>query len=105
LINSDKSVKELKGPGRPLVTELERAAVLGALRCVDAVVIFDESTPERILDELRPDIFAKGADYALPDLPEAKVLERWGGQVVILPYLPDHSTSALVEKMAAREPS
>lgn len=105
LINSDKSVKELKGPGRPLVTELERAAVLSALRCVDAVVIFDQSTPEQILDELRPDIFAKGADYALSDLPEAKVLERWGGQVVILPYLRDHSTSALVEKMAAREPS
>lgn len=105
LINSDKSVKELKGPGRPLVAELERAAILGALRCVDAVVIFDESTPERVLDELRPDIFAKGADYALGDLPEAKVLERWGGQVVILPYLRDHSTSALVEKMAAREQS
>jgi D-beta-D-heptose 7-phosphate kinase/D-beta-D-heptose 1-phosphate adenosyltransferase len=101
LINSDRSVGALKGPGRPLVTERERAAILNALSCVDAVVIFDEDTPERILEELRPDIFAKGGDYALSDLPEARVLDRWGGQVVTLPYLRNRSTSALIEKLAA----
>jgi D-beta-D-heptose 7-phosphate kinase / D-beta-D-heptose 1-phosphate adenosyltransferase len=101
LLNSDDSVKDLKGPGRPLVTDRERAAILSALSCVDAVVIFDQGTPEKMLEELRPDIFAKGADYALNDLPETKVLARWGGQVVILPYLAERSTSAMIEKMAA----
>jgi rfaE bifunctional protein nucleotidyltransferase chain/domain len=97
-INSDESVRRLKGPSRPLVTAADRARVLEALEFVDAVVVFDEDTPAEILDRLRPDVWAKGGDYAGADLPEAAVLRRWGGQAVVLPYLDGHSTTALVER-------
>ena len=97
-INSDDSVRRLKGPSRPLVTATDRARVLEALEFVDAVVVFDEDTPTEVLDRLRPDVWAKGGDYAGADLPEAAVLRRWGGQAVVLPYLDGHSTTALVER-------
>jgi rfaE bifunctional protein nucleotidyltransferase chain/domain len=97
-INSDDSVRRLKGPSRPLVTAPDRARVLEALEFVDAVVVFDEDTPEAVLDRLRPDVWAKGGDYAGADLPEAAVLRRWGGQAVVLPYLEGHSTTALVQR-------
>jgi D-beta-D-heptose 7-phosphate kinase/D-beta-D-heptose 1-phosphate adenosyltransferase len=97
-INSDDSVRRLKGPSRPLVTAADRARVLEALEFVDAVVVFDEDTPAEVLDRLRPDVWAKGGDYAGADLPEAAVLRRWGGQAVVLPYLDGHSTTALVER-------
>jgi D-beta-D-heptose 7-phosphate kinase / D-beta-D-heptose 1-phosphate adenosyltransferase len=97
-INSDDSVRRLKGPSRPLVTAPDRARVLEALQFVDAVVVFDEDTPAEVLDRLRPDVWAKGGDYAGADLPEAAVLRRWGGQAVVLPYLDGHSTTALVER-------
>ena len=97
-INSDESVRRLKGPARPLVTAVDRARVLEALEFVDAVVVFDEDTPVEVLDRLRPDVWAKGGDYAGADLPEAAVLRRWGGQAVVLPYLDGHSTTALVER-------
>ncbi|MGY1802911.1 D-glycero-beta-D-manno-heptose 1-phosphate adenylyltransferase [Blastococcus sp. SYSU D00922] len=97
-INSDESVRRLKGPTRPLVTATDRARVLEALEFVDAVVVFDEDTPAEVLDRLRPDVWAKGGDYAGADLPEAAVLRTWGGQAVVLPYLDGHSTTALVER-------
>jgi rfaE bifunctional protein nucleotidyltransferase chain/domain/rfaE bifunctional protein kinase chain/domain len=97
-INSDDSVRRLKGPARPLVTATDRARVLEALEFVDAVVVFDEDTPAEVLDRLRPDVWAKGGDYAGADLPEAAVLRRWGGQAVVLPYLDGHSTTALVAR-------
>ncbi|MGR6967137.1 D-glycero-beta-D-manno-heptose 1-phosphate adenylyltransferase [Geodermatophilus sp. URMC 61] len=97
-INSDDSVRRLKGPSRPLVTAADRARVLEALEFVDAVVVFDEDTPAEVIDRLRPDVWAKGGDYAGADLPEAAVLRRWGGQAVVLPYLDGHSTTALVER-------
>ncbi|RBY78279.1 D-glycero-beta-D-manno-heptose 1-phosphate adenylyltransferase [Geodermatophilus sp. TF02-6] len=97
-VNSDESVRRLKGPSRPLVTAADRARVLEALEFVDAVVVFDEDTPAEVLDRLRPDVWAKGGDYAGADLPEAAVLRRWGGQAVVLPYLDGHSTTALVER-------
>jgi D-beta-D-heptose 7-phosphate kinase / D-beta-D-heptose 1-phosphate adenosyltransferase len=97
-INSDDSVRRLKGPSRPLVTAPDRARVLEALEFVDAVVVFDEDTPAEVLDRLRPDVWAKGGDYAGADLPEAAVLRTWGGQAVVLPYLDGHSTTALVER-------
>jgi rfaE bifunctional protein nucleotidyltransferase chain/domain/rfaE bifunctional protein kinase chain/domain len=100
-INSDDSVRRLKGPSRPLVTAADRARVLEALEFVDAVVVFDEDTPAEVLDRLRPDVWAKGGDYAGADLPEAAVLRRWGGQAVVLPYLDGHSTTALVERSQA----
>jgi len=101
-LNDDASVRRLKGPGRPLVPEEDRAAVLASLDCVDAVVIFDEDTPEAILARLQPNIFAKGGDYAVADLPEAELIKRWGGQTVLLPYLEGRSTSQLVSEAARR---
>jgi D-beta-D-heptose 7-phosphate kinase/D-beta-D-heptose 1-phosphate adenosyltransferase len=97
-INSDDSVRRLKGPSRPLVTAEDRARVLEALEFVDAVVVFEEDTPSAVLERLRPDVWAKGGDYAGADLPEAAVLQTWGGQAVVLPYLDGHSTTALVER-------
>ncbi|HYY22162.1 MAG TPA: PfkB family carbohydrate kinase, partial [Thermoleophilaceae bacterium] len=99
LMNSDASVRRLKGPGRPLVPQHDRAAVLSALACVDAVTIFSEDTPERALRELRPDVFAKGGDYTGVELPEAGALREWGARVAVLPYLPGRSTSRLIEEV------
>ena len=97
-INSDDSVRRLKAPTRPLVSAPDRARVLEALEFVDAVVVFEEDTPSAVLERLRPDVWAKGGDYAGADLPETAVLRRWGGQAVVLPYLDGHSTTALVER-------
>ncbi|GKQ41524.1 D-glycero-beta-D-manno-heptose 1-phosphate adenylyltransferase [Streptomyces sp. A012304] len=102
-VNSDASVRRRKGGGRPLVPVADRIRVLRALECVDAVAVFDEDTPERLLGELRPHIWAKGGDYALQRLPEASLVESWGGQVVLFPYLDGRSTTGLAEK-AARSP-
>jgi rfaE bifunctional protein nucleotidyltransferase chain/domain/rfaE bifunctional protein kinase chain/domain len=104
-LNSDASVARLKGGSRPVVPAVDRAAVLLALEHVDAVVVFDESTPEAILDRLRPDIWAKGADYAAGSLPEAPLVESWGGQAVVLPYLAGRSTTSLIQSFSAQEAS
>jgi rfaE bifunctional protein nucleotidyltransferase chain/domain len=104
-LNSDASVRRLKGPSRPLVDQHDRRAVLLGLGSVDAVAVFDEDTPERVLGALRPDIFAKGGDYAVSDLPEARVLSQWGGQAVVLPYLEGRSTTRLVQEVNTRAPS
>ncbi len=101
-LNSDASVRRIKGSDRPLVSEEDRAGVLRALECVDAVVLFDEETPEAVLERLRPDIFAKGGDYTVSDLPEAKLLARWGGRAVILPYVAGRSTTRLIEEAVSR---
>jgi rfaE bifunctional protein nucleotidyltransferase chain/domain len=98
-LNSDASVRRLKGPGRPLVAEADRAAVLAALACVDAVVVFDEPTPAAVLRQLRPHVFAKGGDYSPADLPERTVLAEWGGEVVFVPYLEGRSTTRLLGEM------
>jgi D-beta-D-heptose 7-phosphate kinase / D-beta-D-heptose 1-phosphate adenosyltransferase len=102
-LNSDDSVRRLKGPERPLVPQADRVAVLEALGCVDAVVAFDERTPEAVLRRLRPDVFAKGGDYALADLPEAALLATWGGQAVVLPYLEGRSTTQLMKEVVRRD--
>jgi D-beta-D-heptose 7-phosphate kinase / D-beta-D-heptose 1-phosphate adenosyltransferase len=102
-LNSDDSVRRLKGPERPLVGLADRVAVLEALGCVDVVVPFDERTPEAVLRRLRPDVFAKGGDYALAELPEAALLESWGGQAVILPYLEGRSTTQLMKEVVRRD--
>jgi rfaE bifunctional protein nucleotidyltransferase chain/domain len=99
-LNSDDSVRRLKGPTRPLVPAADRVRVLEALECVDAVVVFDEDTPAEVLTRIRPDIWAKGGDYAGADVPEAAVLETWGGQAVVLPYLQGRSTTRLVHDAA-----
>ncbi|HEY1621483.1 MAG TPA: D-glycero-beta-D-manno-heptose 1-phosphate adenylyltransferase [Streptosporangiaceae bacterium] len=95
-LNSDSSVRALKGPGRPLVDAEDRARILTALECVDAVVVFGEPTPVAMLERLRPDVWVKGGDYACDELTEAPVVRRHGGEVVLLPYLSRHSTTALV---------
>jgi rfaE bifunctional protein nucleotidyltransferase chain/domain/rfaE bifunctional protein kinase chain/domain len=99
-VNSDASVRRRKGRGRPLVPVADRIRVLRALECVDAVAVFDEDTPERLLAELRPHIWAKGGDYALERLPEAPLVESWGGQVVLFPYLDGRSTTGIAERAA-----
>jgi rfaE bifunctional protein nucleotidyltransferase chain/domain len=95
-LNSDSSVRALKGPGRPLVNAEDRARILTALECVDAVVVFGEPTPVAVLERLRPDVWVKGGDYACDELTEAPVVRRHGGEVVLLPYLSRHSTTALM---------
>lgn len=100
LLNSDRSVHGLKGRGRPLLGARDRARVLSALACVDAVAIFDEPTPVGALERLRPDVFAKGGDYANRPLPEQKAVAHWNGQVVALPYLEGHSTTQLIQEVA-----
>jgi rfaE bifunctional protein nucleotidyltransferase chain/domain/rfaE bifunctional protein kinase chain/domain len=99
-LNSDDSVRRLKGPGRPVVDHHDRAAVLEALACVDAVVVFDEDTPVEVLRDLRPDVWVKGGDYAVADLPEAAVLAEWGGRAVVLPFVEGRSTTRLIEEAA-----
>lgn len=99
-LNSDDSVRRLKGPGRPLVSMPDRARVLNALACVDAVVVFEEGTPVDALRQLRPDIWVKGGDYAGSTLPETALLESWGGQTIAVPYVSDRSTTQLVHDAA-----
>jgi len=101
-LNSDESVRRIKGPSRPLVPAADRAKVLEALECVDAVVVFDEDTPVEALKRIRPHVWAKGGDYAGADVPESAVLAEWGGHAVALPYLQGRSTTRLVETAAER---
>jgi len=99
-LNSDASARRLgKGPGRPFVCAGERQAVLAALTSVSAVVLFDEDTPVRWLRTLKPEIYVKGGDYKLEDLPEAAEVAAWGGRVQLLPLRPGVSTSALVYRI------
>jgi rfaE bifunctional protein nucleotidyltransferase chain/domain len=106
-LNSDEGVRRLKGAGRPLVPQQERAEILAALNCIDYVTIFHEATANALLDLLRPDIYVKGADYVgaadgTPDttrLPEAKIVQAYGGEVRLLPYLQYHSTTELIAKI------
>jgi D-beta-D-heptose 7-phosphate kinase / D-beta-D-heptose 1-phosphate adenosyltransferase len=97
-LNSDASVRRLKGPERPLVAERDRADLLEALRCVDAVTIFDEDTPEAVLERLRPHVWVKGGDYRGAALPEEATLGRWGGRAVLVPYVEGRSTTRLIEE-------
>jgi D-beta-D-heptose 7-phosphate kinase/D-beta-D-heptose 1-phosphate adenosyltransferase len=98
-INSDASVRRLKGPDRPLVPEGERAAMLAALDCVDAVTVFDEDTPLEAIRCVRPDVLVKGQDYKLGEVVGRDLVESWGGRVELLPLVPDRSTSSLVERI------
>ncbi|MCY1158217.1 MAG: bifunctional heptose 7-phosphate kinase/heptose 1-phosphate adenyltransferase [Citricoccus sp.] len=101
LLNSDDSVRRLKGPGRPVVGQQDRAALLMGLRDVDGVLVFDEDDPRAALDRLRPDVWAKGGDYTPEMLPEASLVRDWGGRVEVLPYLPGRSTTGIVERITS----
>ena len=98
-INSDRSVKRLKGHGRPLIGEDERAELLAALSCVDYVTVFPERTPLRVITAVKPDILVKGADYSISDVIGRNVVERRGGRVELIPLLPGFSTTGLVESI------
>ncbi|OGC04215.1 hypothetical protein A2276_06385 [candidate division WOR-1 bacterium RIFOXYA12_FULL_43_27] len=98
-LNSDSSVKKLKGNSRPYVTELERAEVLASLECVDYVTIFGESRPDNLLKLLKPKVHVKGGDYKMEHLPEAKLVKALGGKVVIIPPVAGRSTTNIVEKI------
>jgi rfaE bifunctional protein nucleotidyltransferase chain/domain/rfaE bifunctional protein kinase chain/domain len=102
-VNSDDSVRRLKGPTRPVVPQADRVRVLEALECVDEVVVFDEDTPVDVLRMIRPDVWAKGGDYAGSETPEASVVTEWGGQAVVLPYLSGRSTTGLLRAVGAVE--
>lgn len=100
-LNGDGSVRALKGESRPLNTESDRATVLAALECVDAVTVFPEKTATRFLALAQPDVYVKGGDYTLDTLnpDERQAVERGGGQIVLVPFVPGKSTSALLEKL------
>jgi len=102
-INSDRTVRELKGAGRPLVNEDERAEVLAALRPVTYVTIFDDVSPRSLIAALLPDVLVKGGDYALDEIHGRAEVEAAGGRVVSLPFVEGVSTTAIVEKMKRRE--
>lgn len=98
-LNTDACTRRLKGDSRPFVPEAERAELLLALRCVDYVTLFDDATPVRLLDALRPDIHAKGGDYDAEALPETPIVRGHGGEVVILPFTAGRSTTLLAERI------
>ena len=98
-LNSDAWVHRLKGEQRPIMNQQDRAELLLALECVDAVMIFDEDTPEAALDRLRPDIWVKGGDYKGAKLTEAAIVESWGGRCAAVPYHPSRSTTGLAEAL------
>ncbi len=100
-VNSDASVRRLKGASRPLVAADDRAAVLAALRSVDLVVIFDEDTPLRLIEEVRPDVLVKGGDWAVDRIVGRESVEARGGRVLSIPLREGHSTSRLVERIRA----
>jgi D-beta-D-heptose 7-phosphate kinase/D-beta-D-heptose 1-phosphate adenosyltransferase len=99
-LNSDDSVRRLKGPERPIIGQHDRAELLLAMECVDAVMVFDEDTPEAALERLRPDIWVKGGDYKGASLPEASLVESWGGRCLTVPYHPARSTTGLADALA-----
>lgn len=102
-LNSDASVRRLKGPSRPLVPEDDRAAVLAALAAVDFVVLFPEDTPLAVIRELAPDVLVKGADYALTDVVGAEEVRARGGRVELIPLTPGRSTTSLVQRLKPSE--
>ncbi|MFI7426038.1 D-glycero-beta-D-manno-heptose 1-phosphate adenylyltransferase [Micromonospora sp. NPDC049836] len=103
-VNSDGSVRRLKGPDRPVNPVEDRAALLAALECVDHVVVFEEDSPAGLIEAVRPDVYVKGGDYPPEMVPEAPLVRRLGGQVRTLGYVPDRSTSAIIDRIRAQSP-
>lgn len=98
-LNSDKSVRSIKGPTRPINNENDRAEILCALACVDYVVLFDEDTPINLLKEIKPDVHTKGADYTIETLPEAKYIIENGGRIEFISFVEGKSTTKVIEKI------
>lgn len=97
-INSDSSVKQLKGPSRPIQTELDRAEILASLASVDATIIFNESTPELLIQSIKPDILVKGGDWTVDQIVGGAFVQSYGGKVLSLQFIEGKSTTRLVEK-------
>ena len=100
LMNSDKSVRNIKGPTRPINNENDRAEILCALECVDYVVIFDEDSPRNLLDEMKPDVYTKGADYTMETLPEADIMRKNNTRVEFISFVEGKSTTNLINKIS-----
>ncbi|QDR82047.1 D-glycero-beta-D-manno-heptose 1-phosphate adenylyltransferase [Sporomusa termitida] len=102
-LNSDESVRRLKGPTRPVNDQQDRAEVLAALRAVDYVVVFPETTAENIVAAVQPAVYAKGGDYSVKDLPESHIVESYGGRVVLIPEVAGRSSSNIIRKISGRQ--
>jgi rfaE bifunctional protein nucleotidyltransferase chain/domain len=102
-LNTDASVKRLKGPGRPVRSESERAYVLAALESVDLVVTFDDDTPLELVRALRPDVIVKGGDYTADSIVGASEIQSWGGEVVVVPLIPGQSTTSIIERLGGTQ--
>ncbi len=100
-LNSDKSVRSIKGEGRPINNENDRAEVLNALKSVDYVVLFDEDSPAELLAEIKPDVHTKGADYNAETLPEAEIITKNGGRLEFIQFVEGKSTTSTIEKINA----
>lgn len=98
-LNSDSSVRKLKGEGRPVNHELDRAEVIGALKAVDYVVIFSEPTAEQLIAKVKPHIYVKGGDYKIDTLPEAKIVFSYGGKIELLPFVEGRSTTKIINRI------
>jgi rfaE bifunctional protein nucleotidyltransferase chain/domain len=103
-VNSDRSVARAKGPGRPVLPEAERAEIVAALACVDAVTVFDEDSPTALIDGIRPDVHAKGTDYTADSVPERAAVAAYGGRTVIVGDPKDHATTDLIERILRVRP-
>jgi rfaE bifunctional protein nucleotidyltransferase chain/domain len=98
-LNSDQSVRILKGPTRPINNQDDRAEVLSALSAVDYVVIFEEPTAENLIAQIKPAIYVKGGDYNIKDLPESAIVSQYGGQTILIPEVPGKSSSNIIKKI------
>ena len=98
-LNSDKSVKKLKGENRPIKNEKERANILSALKYIDYITLFDETTPEKLIREIRPDILVKGNDYKIDEVVGREIVEGYGARVELIPIVEGHSTTQTLEKI------
>lgn len=99
LLNSDKSVRSIKGEGRPINNENDRAEILCALSCVDYVVMFDEDSPRNLLDEIKPDVYTKGADYTMETLPEADIMRKNNTKVEFIDFVAGKSTTNIIKQI------
>lgn len=102
-LNSDRSVKEIKGPKRPIMPETDRLELIEAMEMVDYVVLFDEADPTRLIDAIKPDVLAKGADWSADKVVGAELIEKSGGRVVRIPYLQGFSTSEIIERIVKQD--
>lgn len=98
-LNSDISVKKIKGESRPINPEMDRAEVLAGLEAVNYIVLFDETSPVKLLEEIKPDIYTKGADYTVETLPEAKTVLSYGGKIEFIKFLEGRSTTKIIDKI------